>query len=103
MLDQGVDRVVMGCTHYPFVIPLIQEILGEGVEVIDPAPAVTRQVGRLLEKSNLFAEKDREGNLQFLTTGENRELSRILEDLLGIENQAESLIWVGGKLTRPAC
>ena len=45
MLERGIDRVVMGCTHYPFVIPLIQEIVGPGVRVIDPAPAVARQVG----------------------------------------------------------
>jgi glutamate racemase len=49
MLAQGIDTVVLGCTHYPFVIPLIQEIVGPGVRVIDPAPAVARQVGRVLE------------------------------------------------------
>ena len=51
MLSQGIDTVVLGCTHYPFVIPLIQEITGPGVRVIDPAPAVARQVQRLLEAS----------------------------------------------------
>jgi len=40
MLAQGIDTVVMGCTHYPFVIPLIQQIAGANVRVIDPAPAV---------------------------------------------------------------
>jgi glutamate racemase len=51
MLAQGIDTVVLGCTHYPFVIPLIQEITGPGVRVIDPAPAVARQVSRLLEST----------------------------------------------------
>jgi glutamate racemase len=49
MLAKGIDTVVLGCTHYPFVIPLIQKIVGAKVRVIDPAPAVARQVGRLLE------------------------------------------------------
>jgi glutamate racemase len=53
MVEQGVDTVVMGCTHYPFVIPLIQEIVGPSVQVIDPAPAVARQTGRLLEEHGL--------------------------------------------------
>ncbi len=48
MLEQGIDTVVMGCTHYPFVIPLIRQIVGPDVRVIDPAPAVARQTARLL-------------------------------------------------------
>ncbi len=42
MLKQGIDTVVLGCTHYPFVIPLIQQIAGPAVRVIDPAPAIAR-------------------------------------------------------------
>jgi hypothetical protein len=53
MLAAGIDTVVMGCTHYPFVIPLVQQIAGPGVRVIDPAPAVARQVGRLLRERGL--------------------------------------------------
>ena len=47
MLAKGVDEVVMGCTHYPFVIPIIQDIVGEGVRVIDPAPAIAKQAGTI--------------------------------------------------------
>ena len=53
MLAKGIDTVVLGCTHYPFVIPLIEEIAGPGVRVIDPAPAVARQVARLLDEHGL--------------------------------------------------
>ncbi len=53
MLAQGADTVVLGCTHYPFVIPLIQQIVGPRVRVIDPAPAVARQVRRILEVQGL--------------------------------------------------
>ncbi len=49
MLEKNIDTVVLGCTHYPFVIPLIEQIVGESVRVIDPAPAVARQTKRLLE------------------------------------------------------
>ena len=48
MLNAGADTIVMGCTHYPFVIPLIQEIVGTEVRVIDPAPAIARQTERLM-------------------------------------------------------
>ena len=50
LLDAGADRIVLGCTHYPFLKPVIQAIAGPGVQVIDPAPAVARQTVRLLEK-----------------------------------------------------
>ena len=43
MLEHDIDQLVLGCTHYPFVIPLIQQIAGPGVRVIDPAPAVARR------------------------------------------------------------
>lgn len=48
MLENEIDSVVLGCTHYPFVIPLIKEIVGPNITVIDPAPAVAKQTMRLL-------------------------------------------------------
>jgi glutamate racemase len=48
MLARGMDALVLGCTHYPFVRPLVEQIAGPGVRVIDPAPAVARQVERVL-------------------------------------------------------
>lgn len=48
MLANGIDSLVLGCTHFAFLQPAIQRIVGPTVTVIDPAPAVARQVGRLL-------------------------------------------------------
>ena len=50
LLDEGADVVVLGCTHSPFLRPVIERIAGPGVQVIDPAPAVARQAQRLLEE-----------------------------------------------------
>ena len=44
----GIDELVLGCTHYPFLRPLIEAALGPDVDVIDPAPAVARQTARVL-------------------------------------------------------
>jgi len=49
LLDQGADRIVLGCTHYPFLKPVIERLSGPGVQVIDPAPAVARQTLRILQ------------------------------------------------------
>ena len=50
LLDAGADRIVLGCTHYPFLLPVIKAVAGPGVEIIDPASAVARQTVRMLEK-----------------------------------------------------
>ncbi|MCD6401582.1 MAG: aspartate/glutamate racemase family protein, partial [Anaerolineales bacterium] len=96
MLAKGIDRVVLGCTHYPFVIPLIEEIVGNGVNVIDPAPAVARQVGRLLEKHRLANCRDSLGEVVYLTTGEPPILEQLVSGLLGVEGEVRGVTWQGG-------
>jgi glutamate racemase len=98
MLEEGVDEIVMGCTHYPFVIPLIKEIVGDGVEVIDPAPAVARQVGRLLNEYDLQKGKQEEAMVSFYTTGETERLDTLLITLLGRRSKSIGLDWVEGNL-----
>ena len=75
MLEQGIDTVVLGCTHYPLVIPLIKQIVGPGVRVIDPAPAVARQAARLLDMAGLRDPGTRSGVLRFFTSGEAERLA----------------------------
>jgi glutamate racemase len=98
MLEQGIDTVVLGCTHYPFVIPLIEEIAGPTVRVIDPAPAVARQVGRLLEERGLRQVGGAAGSLEVLTTGDPVVLRAMLPRLLGEEAQVGRIRWRGGEL-----
>ena len=107
MLQQGIDTVVLGCTHYPFVIPLIQQIVGPGVRVIDPAPAVARQVQRLLVAGDLLelAAVMQEAvmprglhMLQFYTSGKPAPLERLLPGLLGEIAPVEHVTWKAGKL-----
>ena len=50
LLDQGADTIVLGCTHYPFLQPLIERLCGPAGRVIDPAPAVARQTVHVLEQ-----------------------------------------------------
>lgn len=98
MLEKGVDRVVMGCTHYPFVIPLIQEIVGPDVSVIDPAPAVARQVGRLLQRHQLRNDRARPGEIRFETSGDPSSLELLLPRLIGLERGVKKVWWDGDDL-----
>lgn len=99
MLAKGIDTVVLGCTHYPFVIPLIQEIVGEHVRVIDPAPAVARQVGRVLQGEDLSASGDRRSTVVYYTTGKPAEFARLLALLQMEQTPIHGLRWEHGILT----
>lgn len=98
MINEGVDEIVIGCTHYPFVIPLIREIVGGEINVIDPAPAVARQVGRLLEQFELENRSGENASRDYFTTGAPAAYSEVLEKLLGSKERAAKLAWFGGKL-----
>ncbi len=92
MLDRGIDTVVLGCTHYPFVIPLIREIVGQNVRVIDPAPAVARQVARILDLTERAASP-RSGTLRFFTSGEASRFEELLPRLFDETGEVWEVVW----------
>lgn len=98
MLRRNIDTVVLGCTHYPFVIPLIQQIVGENVRVIDPAPSVARQVRRVLEAGGIKNEIATQGTLTFYTSGEVEELKSLLPRLLGEVGDVEKAEWINDRV-----
>lgn len=49
MLEANVDHIVLGCTHYPYFIPILQKMLPRGIVIVDPAPAVAKQARRVME------------------------------------------------------
>lgn len=99
MMLQKIDTIVLGCTHYPFVIPLIQSIAGSHVNVIDPAPAVARQVRRLLVVNEILADEDHplttyNDGVQLFTTGRIENLRILLPRLLGETLRVQPAIWL---------
>lgn len=83
MLARGIDTVVLGCTHYPFVIPLIEEIVGPRVTVIDPAPAVARQTARLIRQVPREPAPREIQPIECLTTGPLAPFAELLPRLMG--------------------
>ena len=93
MLENNIDTVVLGCTHYPFVIPLIEQIVGEKARVIDPAPAVARQVRRLLEVGELASPANSHGSIQLYTSADPEALKPMLPVFLGEDAVVEKVEW----------
>ena len=95
MLAQGIDTVVLGCTHFPFVLPTIESIVGPGVRVIDPAPAIARQVERLLETHGLCSPEKKGNLVRYLTTGDPEKMESLLPGLIGGTAEVHKLEWDG--------
>lgn len=55
LLSAGADIIVLGCTHYPFLLPVLQKVAGPDVRFIDPAPAVARQLVHVLERDGMLS------------------------------------------------
>jgi glutamate racemase len=99
MLAEKIDTVVLGCTHYPFVIPLIQEIVGPGVRVIDPAPSVARQTDRLLQGAGLEAgPQDAPAWVSYYTSADALALQNLLPKLLDCTGIVRHVGWQELKL-----
>jgi hypothetical protein len=98
MMEKGVDTIVMGCTHYPFVIPLIQQIVGEEIRVIDPAPAIARQLRRMLEAHNLLVEGQEVSVPRFITSGKPTQFQDTLYLLLQQKYPVSGVFWRDGEV-----
>jgi glutamate racemase len=84
MLAAGVDTLILGCTHYPFVLPLIERVAGLAVRIIDPAPAVAQQVLRVVEETGIGSGRSETAEtIQLFTTGDEALFSRQTAQLLG--------------------
>ncbi len=90
--DANADKIVLACTHYPFVIDAIRS-LAPGIDVIDPAPAIARQVNRVLGERGLSAETDRAGQHRFVTSGDRVAFRRVLSSLTNVEAEAATVRW----------
>ena len=73
----GADKIVLGCTHYPFLRDVIAKVAGEGVEIIDSAAAVARRVISLLEEHNLASVGDAVAEYRFLSFADEAYCERL--------------------------
>jgi glutamate racemase len=91
VLDQGADTLVLGCTHYPFLSPLIQDLAGPSVTVIDPAAAVARELHRRLDAAALSARKTHAGTERFWTSGSPESVGPVIARLWSADVAVERI------------
>lgn len=95
IVEGNADTIVLACTHYPFVVESIRRIVGPGINVIDPSPAIARQTGRLIDERQASAPKTRVGRHTFYTSGEREAFRAALERLLRSVSDVRVATWRG--------
>ena len=84
LLDAGADRIVLGCTHYPFLSGVIQKIAGPDVKVIDPAPAVARHLENVMSREGIIREDGGPvlPDIELVASGDPAPAEKILQMIL---------------------
>lgn len=80
----GVDTLVMGCTHYPFLRTQIHSVMGEGVTLVDPAQALVKEVVALLHERNFAADPSRPAPRRYAVSGPVEEFVRAARQFMEI-------------------
>ncbi|NWF68240.1 MAG: glutamate racemase [Chloroflexi bacterium] len=88
MLEAGADQIALACTHFPFLVDELQAIVGPGVRLIDPGPAVARQTARVLPA----ALRPNPAPNAYYTSGDPQKLQHMLRALIGVEAQAQQAL-----------
>ena len=81
LLDAGADIIVLGCTHYPFLLPLLEKVACGKAEFIDPAPAVARRLLAVMKESSIPAENEKAG-VEFLSSAPSSRLKELAASLI---------------------
>ncbi len=81
LLDLGADTLVLGCTHYPFLAPLVRSLAGDQVQVLDPAPAVARELARRLKALGLSRQASTPGTERFWTSADPQRIAPVIRKL----------------------
>jgi glutamate racemase len=91
LIQQGADTLVIGCTHYTFLAPVIQTLVGPDVSIVDPAPAVARELRRRLEREGLGASGRVAASEAFWTSGPPQHVARVISLIWGADVPVQPL------------
>lgn len=92
LLAAGVDTLVLGCTHYPFLMPTIEQVSQGRLTVVEPSAAIAAQTRRVLEERGL-GHAAASGRQLYFTSGDATDFATKLRRLCGIESYVRQVIW----------
>lgn len=80
MIEAGADRIVLGCTHYPFLAPAMRRVIGDrDIELVNPAAAVERHTETLLHELGLASEAGHNPRYEFMTSADEAYLNKLID------------------------
>ncbi|WP_296634696.1 glutamate racemase [Polaribacter sp.] len=85
LLNEHIDCLVLGCTHYPYLIPSIQKITDNQIEIIDSGLAVAKQTKAILVQHQIINDRNTEAHHQFFINTKKTVLENILKNTVGIQ------------------
>ncbi|WP_347922971.1 glutamate racemase [Pontimicrobium sp. SW4] len=86
MIEANIDHLVLGCTHYPYLMPILLEILPKHVKIIDSGEAVAKQTKAVLEKHQLLNTNKVKAKHTFFTNGNTKVLNELIGDGFKVEH-----------------
>jgi glutamate racemase len=89
LIEQGADQIVLACTHFPLLTDAIQDIAGSTVTLVDPSPAIARQVARVWPE-NLVTQSTPN---QYFTSADPSHFQAMLHQLIDVESDVDHLSW----------
>lgn len=93
LLEKEIDTIVLGCTHYPYVIPLIKQIAGPNVKVIDPAPAVAAQTKKIYGNQFEIPDLTRQAHTRIISSNPKEGLPASIADYYPYPHKLISAKW----------
>lgn len=87
MIDENIDFLVLGCSHYPYLIPQLKKILPPHIKIIDSGEAVARQTKKILQQHHLLNENKNKGKHHFYTNSN----PDVLQNILGFSKNVSQL------------
>jgi glutamate racemase len=100
--EAGVDTVILGCTHYPLVRPVLQRALGRGVSIVSSGEAIATEVDAKLRDAGVAQEDRRRGSYSFIATGDPEEFRRLGTRFLQLPIASVERVRVGAGARRAA-
>lgn len=93
--EAGADTVILGCTHYPLLSPMLRRLLGPNVSLINSAEEIAREVAEILERKGIGNLSGREGDYRFYATGDPEAFRRVGARFLQLPIR-QVMLWEAG-------